>query len=117
MSNAIYRVEGSFSASHCLPDHSRCGSLHGHNYIVEIFLKSEISESSHLQVDLSALKHTLREVLEDYDHTHLNDKIPYPSCENIALSIISELKIRGITVHSVRVWETPLQWVEIIAGE
>lgn len=117
MSKALYRVEGTFSASHCMPDHSRCGSLHGHNYTVEVFLKRELSESDHLQVDLSALKHTLREVLEGYDHTHLNDKIPYPSCENIALSIIEELAARGITASSVRVWETPLQWVEVIVGE
>ncbi|MBU7025277.1 MAG: 6-carboxytetrahydropterin synthase [Theionarchaea archaeon] len=117
MSRAVYRVEASFSASHCMPDHSRCSTLHGHNYTVEVFLRTELSASDHLQVDLSALKHTLREVLEGYDHTHLNDKIPYPSCENIALSILEELKARGVTPYSVRIWETPLQWVEVIPGE
>jgi 6-pyruvoyltetrahydropterin/6-carboxytetrahydropterin synthase len=117
MSKAIYRVEGSFSASHRMPDHSRCGNLHGHNYTVEVFLKSELSAKDHLHIDLSAVKHSLREVLEGYDHTHLNDRIPYPSCENIALSVIEDLKTKGITPYSVRVWETPLQWVGVVVGE
>lgn len=116
MTDAIYRVEGAFSASHEMPGHEKCSNLHGHNYRVEVFIKRSISTTNELQVDLSALKGTLRDVLEIYDHTHLNNRIAYPSCENIALDIIEELKSRNITPTSVRVWETPLQWVEIVPG-
>ncbi len=114
MTEVIYRVEGSFSASHMLPDHPRCSRLHGHNYTVEVFLKRTLPSSHELPVDLSALKHCLREVLDDYDHTHLNEKLDYPSCENIALLIAGELQKRGINPSSVRVWETPLQWAEVV---
>lgn len=113
MTDIIYRVEGSFSASHMMPDHPKCQALHGHNYKVEVFVKRRLSGTEALQVDLSAFKRTVRAVLEVYDHTHLNDRIAHPSCENIALSIIEDLKAKGIVVTSVRVWETPLQWVEV----
>jgi 6-pyruvoyltetrahydropterin/6-carboxytetrahydropterin synthase len=116
MTDAIYRVEGTFSASHKMPGHEKCSHLHGHNYRVELFIRRSISTTDELQVDLSALKGTLRDVLEIYDHTHLNERIDYPSCENIALDIIDELQSRGITPTSVRVWETPLQWVEVVPG-
>jgi 6-pyruvoyltetrahydropterin/6-carboxytetrahydropterin synthase len=116
--NCIYRVEGMFSASHSLPGHPKCSKLHGHNYKVELFVKMRNSfESEELVVDLSALKGILRDVLEIYDHTHLNDKISQPSCENVALSIANDIKTKGITPYKVRVWETPLQWVEVIFEE
>lgn len=114
MTEIVYRVEGTFSASHTLPDHPKCGRLHGHNYTVEVFLKKKVSVSEKPAVDLSALKHSLREILETYDHTHLNDRMQYPSCENIAFSVIADLQARGITPSSVRIWETPLQWAEVI---
>jgi len=113
MTKAVYRVMGTFSASHKMPGHSKCENLHGHNYTVEVFLTQSVMEESTLQVDLTELKASVREIIEIFDHTHLNDILDFPSCEQIALSIISRLHKTDIYPSSVRIWETPLQWVEI----
>jgi 6-pyruvoyltetrahydropterin/6-carboxytetrahydropterin synthase len=59
------------------------------------------------------LKAKLNEVLERFDHTHLNEVAPFiainPSSENIASTVYNELqkKLPGFQLYSVEVWESP----------
>ena len=66
-------------------------------------------------VDLKALKDVIeREVIQVYDHRHLNLEVPefrtvIPTTENIAVAIWKRLekKIAGARLQRVRVYEMP----------
>jgi len=88
---------------------------HGHNYTLEVTVAGEIDPISGFVVDLKALKDVIqREVIQDYDHRHLNLEVPefkstVPTTENIAIAVWNRLekKIPGGRLHRVRVYEMP----------
>jgi 6-pyruvoyltetrahydropterin/6-carboxytetrahydropterin synthase len=88
---------------------------HGHNYTLEVTVAGEIDPVSGFVVDLKALKDVIeREVIQAYDHRHLNLEVPefrstVPTTENIAIAIWRRLepKIAGARLHRVRVYEMP----------
>ncbi|MGH9617749.1 MAG: 6-pyruvoyl trahydropterin synthase family protein [Acidobacteriaceae bacterium] len=88
---------------------------HGHNYTLEVTVAGEIDPVSGFVVDLKALKAVIdREVIEVYDHRHLNLEVPefrskIPTTENIAIAIWDRLesKIVGARLQRVRVYEMP----------
>jgi len=113
------RVIQSFSGAHNLRNyHGKCENLHGHNWKVEAYLKgSELNETEML-VDFTALKTTLKEILEDLDHKYLNEQVGFfetnnTTSENIAFYIYSRLKeVFGNMTDRVIVWETEFQCAE-----
>ena len=88
---------------------------HGHNYTLEVTVAGEIDPVSGFVVDLKALKDVMeREVVQVYDHRHLNLEVPefrsvIPTTENIAIAIWKRLeqKIVGARLQRVRVYEMP----------
>jgi 6-pyruvoyltetrahydropterin/6-carboxytetrahydropterin synthase len=88
---------------------------HGHNYTLEVTVAGEIDPQTGFVVDLKELKDVLeREVVSVYDHRHLNLEVPefaeaMPTTENIAIAVWKRLdgKVRGATLHRVRVYEMP----------
>ena len=88
---------------------------HGHNYTLEVTVAGEIDPVSGFVVDLKALKDIIeREVIQAYDHRHLNLEVPefhsvIPTTENIAIAIWKRLetKISGARLLRVRVYEMP----------
>ena len=119
-----------FSASHYYwnPDWSeernfetfgRCSNRngHGHNYTLEITVVGEPDAVSGFVVDLKWLKDVIeREVLDAYDHRHLNLEVPefgtvIPTTENIAVAVWKRLdrpveEAGGAKLNRVRVYET-----------
>ena len=87
---------------------------HGHNYTLEVTVSGEVDVQTGFVVDLKELKDVMhREVVDVYDHRHLNREIPefhdrVPTVENIAVSAWERLdgKIRGAKLHRIRVYET-----------
>ena len=88
---------------------------HGHNYTLEVTVAGEIDPVSGFVVDLKALKDVIeREVIQVYDHRHLNLEVPefravVPTTENIAIAIWKRLEFRiaGARLQRVRVYEMP----------
>ncbi|MEO6828747.1 MAG: 6-carboxytetrahydropterin synthase [Acidobacteriaceae bacterium] len=88
---------------------------HGHNYTLEVTVAGEIDPASGFVVDLKALKDVInQEVIQAYDHRHLNLEVPefhttVPTTENIAIAIWKRLesKIPGARLDRVRVYEMP----------
>jgi 6-pyruvoyltetrahydropterin/6-carboxytetrahydropterin synthase len=88
---------------------------HGHNYTLEVTVAGEVDAQSGFVVDLKQLKDVLNgEVVDVYDHRHLNLEVPefkdrMPTAENIAISAWERLegKILGARLHRVRVYEMP----------
>ncbi len=88
---------------------------HGHNYTLEVTVAGEIDPVSGFVVDLKALKDVIeREVIQVYDHRHLNLEVPefrnlMPTTENIAIAIWKRLepRIASARLQRVRVYEMP----------
>lgn len=108
-------VESKFSAAHQLRGYQgKCEKLHGHNWRVTVAVTAERLNDQGLAMDFHDLKKALREVLDQLEHTFLNDIFPFtqinPSSENLAKWIYDNMakKIDDDNLHvaSVTVWES-----------
>jgi 6-pyruvoyltetrahydropterin/6-carboxytetrahydropterin synthase len=108
-------VESKFAAAHQLRGYEgKCEKLHGHNWRVTIAVTSDRLNEQGLAVDFHELKKSLREVLDQLEHTFLNDIFPFtqinPSSENLAKwiydSIGKKINDDDLEVASVTVWES-----------
>jgi 6-pyruvoyltetrahydropterin/6-carboxytetrahydropterin synthase len=109
-------VEMDFDAAHFLRGYQgKCETLHGHRFKVVATVKADKPDDTGLAYDFTLLKQHLREVLAKYDHTCLNDALPFnrinPSSENIASTIFQKLRKRlagaPVSLASIEVWESP----------
>jgi 6-pyruvoyltetrahydropterin/6-carboxytetrahydropterin synthase len=97
--------------AHFLPGHSKCGSLHGHTYKIEITVEGEARNG--MVVDFADLKQSARDVLNQYDHRSWNDFLEYPSVENICELLSSKLRLKLQFSFTLRVWEGHGKWAEL----
>jgi 6-pyruvoyltetrahydropterin/6-carboxytetrahydropterin synthase len=97
--------------AHFLPEHPKCGALHGHTYKVEIVVEGNIRNG--MIIDFSDLKKAARDVLREYDHKSWNDFLEYPSVENICDLLHLKLKATLTFPFTLRVWEGEGKWAEI----
>lgn len=113
-------VEKHFDAAHYLRGYQgKCEEMHGHRYRVLVKISADRLNDIGLAYDFSDLKRHLKEIIDRFDHTCLNDVPPFdkinPSSENIAATVYGELreKLAGdpVTITSVEAWETPHQGV------
>lgn len=89
----MYYIQKSFeiSASHRLElDYeSKCTSLHGHNWIITVFCKSETLNQNGMVVDFSHIKQNITNKL---DHKNMNEVVDFnPTAENLAFWIWSQI--------------------------
>jgi 6-pyruvoyltetrahydropterin/6-carboxytetrahydropterin synthase len=88
---------------------------HGHNYTLEVTVEGSVDPVTGFVVDLRWLRDVIEtEVLNIYDHRHLNLEVPefrnaIPTTENIAIAIWNRLTpaLRDAKLRRVRVYETP----------
>ena len=72
-------------------------NTHGHNYLLEFTLRGDIDPVTGMIINLYDLKHTLNQILEQFDHKNLNLDTPYfakriPTTENLAVTLWHILK-------------------------
>ena len=69
---------------------SKCQNLHGHNWIVTVFCKSETLNQNGMVVDFTEVK---RRIHDQLDHKYINDALPgiNPTAENIAAWICAQI--------------------------
>ena len=105
-------------------------SGHGHNYTLEVTVAGDPDAATGFVVDLKWLKDVMeREVLEAWDHRHLNLEVPefaagkaVPTTENIAIAAWKRLEpavsgAGGAQLSRVRVYETPEIFAEYRGGQ
>ncbi len=86
------RLEISAAHSLMLSYESKCEDLHGHNWIVKIYCKSETLNQDGMVTDFT-------------DHKFLNEVLPMnPTAENIARWICD----RTPNAYKVEVWESEM---------
>lgn len=89
----MYYIEKTIeiAASHklCLDYESKCQNLHGHNWIITIYCKSEKLNQNGMVIDFTEIKKLISDKL---DHKNLNEILDFnPTAENIAKWIIEQI--------------------------
>jgi len=109
------KIQSHFAAAHNLLNYQGdCENLHGHNWKIEVTVKTEHLDSAGLGIDFKTLKRHTNEVLDRLDHKYLNNleffKGVSPSSEHISRYIFEALEelltTPGVILESVRVWES-----------
>lgn len=109
------KVTTHFAAAHQLTMVAKkCENLHGHNWKVEVCVKTEDLDKSGLGVDFKILKKETNNLLDLLDHKYLNELPAFqgvsPSSENIARFIYEGLEkalaSHPVEMDSVCVWES-----------
>ena len=81
---------------------SKCEDLHGHNWIVKIYCKSESLNEDGMVTDFTLIKKKISAAL---DHKNLNEVLPFnPTAENIARWICDNVE----NAYRVEVWESEM---------
>lgn len=107
----IYK-EFSFDAAHFLPnvpDGHKCKQLHGHTYLLRVFVTGELTLPEGWVMDYGDLKALVKPVLLRLDHQYLNDirGLENPTAEVLARWIWQELKPRLPLLKMIELKETP----------
>ena len=80
---------------------SKCSNIHGHNWIVEIYMQSKELDSNGMVMDFTHIKKEINDML---DHRYINDVVQVnPTAENIAKWICDRL---GSKCYKVTVQES-----------
>jgi 6-pyruvoyltetrahydropterin/6-carboxytetrahydropterin synthase len=99
---------------------------HGHNFDLIITVKGKPDPETGFVIDLKKLSTLIRdEIIEKLDHKNLNLDVDFlkdklPSCETLAVEIWKILapKLQAIsrfgTLHCVRLYETPRNYVDYL---
>ena len=83
------RIEISAAHRLILDYESKCTNLHGHNWIIDVFLRSETLNKNGMIMDFTEIK---RKIQDKFDHKVINDEVNFnPTAENIAKYICDVL--------------------------
>jgi len=97
-----------FEAAHRLPDHpGKCRNLHGHGYRLRVVCRAPVDARTGLAIDFADLKRRVHEAALDHlDHADLNEVLPTPSAEHLAVWIWERLVAAGLVLHEIELHET-----------
>lgn len=119
------KIEDYFAAAHSLREYQgACEALHGHNWKVEVVVRTQKLNSIGLAIDFKDLKVAVADILDALDHRYLNELDGFttlnPSSENIAKHIFDELKKKlsgtDVWVHKVTAWESEKACASYLEG-
>lgn len=74
----MYRVEKRVTVpfGHRLSKHDgRCSSIHGHNMVILVGIKSSMLNSNDMVIDFSKLKSMITEIVDEWDHCLLLNEV------------------------------------------
>ncbi len=110
-------VKMEFSAAHYLRNYpGNCERLHGHNWGVEVAVRTARLDSIDVGIDFRDLKKAVSQVIDELDHKNLNEIDEFrernPSSELIAVHIFRKVRDAlahrpDVCVSRVTVSETP----------
>ncbi|MCD6581185.1 MAG: 6-carboxytetrahydropterin synthase QueD [Desulfuromusa sp.] len=104
-----------FAAAHNLLNYQGdCENLHGHNWKVEVTVKTENLDKAGLGIDFKILKKHTKEIMNYLDHKYLNDLDAFkeisPSSEQISKFIYdrlgADLAEYAVSLEKITVWES-----------
>ena len=89
--------------------------IHGHNYTLEVMVTAEVNDETGFIVDPGQLKEIVNNnVINILDHSLFDKEVEWfndkqPSSENLVIFIWSQIEpyLDGVTLHRIRLHETP----------
>jgi len=99
-----------FDSAHKLNNYKgKCAHLHGHRWVVEVFVCGDELDATGMLVDFGVIKGKLKILCDRLDHKFLNDMLDFnPTAENLAKWFYKKLKV----VTKVRIYESPDSFAE-----
>ena len=84
------RIEVSAAHKLDLSYESKCTNLHGHNWIIDVYLRSETLNGDGMVMDFTHIKKAIQ---DKFDHKIINDVVDFnPTAENLAKYICDSLE-------------------------
>ena len=110
MKSELYK-EFMFEAAHHLPnvpEGHKCGRLHGHSFLVRLYLKGEVDPHTGWLIDFAKIKEVFNPIYEQLDHHYLNEieGLENPTSEVLAKWIWDKVKPLLPLLSKVEVKET-----------
>ena len=98
---------------------------HGHNYMLEVTVIGPVDAKTGMVVNLYDLKRVLKELLEEFDHKHLNQDTPYfkhglPTGEHVAgvlWQLLSHRQREIGRVERIRLFDDENGCVDVTAAD
>lgn len=123
----VFKFEGSHALTSSYS--KECQKIHGHSYVVEVFLKSEKLDKHGMVIDFKIIKESVGHLVDMFDHKLVVAKdnpkewmrkaaeltSPYnPTAENMAKFLYEEMnkELQIVHISKVRVHETTTGWAE-----
>jgi 6-pyruvoyltetrahydropterin/6-carboxytetrahydropterin synthase len=109
------KIATDFAAAHALRNYAgECNRLHGHNWKVEVEVRTSILDIAGMGIDFKIIKNAAKSLANDLDHRNLNELEPFdkinPTAENIAAyffrGLTNTLNNDRVSVSAVTIWET-----------
>lgn len=91
---ATLRREFHFEAAHRLPfvpEGHKCARVHGHSYRVTVLVRGPI-RSDGMVVDFAEIDRVSRPIIDELDHSNLNDLLKNPTSELLAVWMLRQLR-------------------------
>ena len=106
----IYK-EFNIEAAHRLPnvpEGHKCARLHGHSFMVSIYVEGPIGDTTGWVMDFGDIKRAFKPIYNQLDHHYLNDidGLENPTSENLAKWIWQRLKPDMPLLSAVKIKET-----------
>ena len=116
----IYK-QFTFDSAHYLPyvsDDHKCRRMHGHTYIVRLYVSGDLHPKLGWVADFGDVKRVWKPIEEQLDHRTLNNiaGLENPTAENLAIWIWRKVKPELPMLSKVQVCENPSSGV-IYQGE
>jgi len=108
-------IQTHFAAAHNLLNYDGdCENLHGHNWKVEVTVKTRTLDDAGLGIDFKILKKKTNKIMDFLDHKYLNDLEPFKGvstssehiCKYIFDELTRDLKGSDVQVDKITVWES-----------
>jgi len=82
------RIELAGAHCLCLDYESKCSNIHGHNWIITVYCKSDALNQNGMVIDFTQIK----EKVMTLDHKNLNEVFDFnPTAENIARWLVDNI--------------------------
>ena len=101
-------VKDHFAAAHALRGYDgNCSNMHGHNWIVEAYIRCPRLNKLGIGIDFRDVKEIVKDVLDKLDHTTLNEVVEFssinPTPENLSklFTPFTRLDTRYIEGHGL----------------
>lgn len=92
-----------------VPENHKCRNVHGHTYLIKIFVEDELHPELAWVMDFTDIKAAFEPIKETLDHQYLNDipGLENPTAENLAIWIWQALLAKLPNLTEIWVYETP----------